>query len=335
MAPKQNTTDINVDAVITWVDGNDPIWQSKFNQFSPKKINFDERKSRLRYNSIGEINIAISSIIKFASFVNTIYLVTDNQVPEGFDVLKKNASQKGINLEIVDHKVIFRGFEEHLPTFNSCSIGCMLYRIPNLAEHFIVFNDDTFLMRETNVNDFFTDGKPIIRGKKELFRENRKVRKYYYEFLEVLHLKPKERTSSFKHFQETSAKLAYENHPPAKYIRRFHTPVCIRRSTLSNFFETHKILEENISHRFRNKDQFIISSLSEHLEFKENKKNFTSNIQLTYFRSYKSKFKVKRNLKKFENDKNKLFMTFQSLDMADEQILNYITKWIQKRIQTT
>ena len=132
--------DYPIDAVITWVDGNDSNWQKKINNYTEVKINWSDKKDTIRYNSIDEIEIAIKSIIKYASFVRNIYLVTDNQIPKGFDELVVLSSNAGINLSVIDHTQIFRDYENYLPCFNSCSIGSMLFRIPNLAENFIVFN---------------------------------------------------------------------------------------------------------------------------------------------------------------------------------------------------
>ena len=140
------------------------------------------------------------------------------------------AKSKNINLKLVDHKDIFNGYEQYLPTFNSCTIGSILFRIPNLSEHFIVFNDDTFLMRETRPSDFFIDGLPIIRGKWMRFNEDRYLRKFYHRLRDVIGLPIKKKAVGFKTFQQNSAKLAGVK----KYIRRFHTPVCVRRSTLEN-----------------------------------------------------------------------------------------------------
>ncbi|WP_396600453.1 Stealth CR1 domain-containing protein [Algibacter sp. R77976] len=317
-----------VDAVITWVDGNDKNWQEKINTYSETKINFSSEKHLKRYNSIGEIDIAIKSIIEFAPFVKNIFLVTDNQSPDSFNTLKKNALSKNINLELIDHKVIFKGYEEYLPCFNSCSIGSMLFKIPNLSEHFIIFNDDTFLMRETSVSDFFINEQPIIRGQWQEFNENRKLRKAYHKILSLLGKTEKKGKTSFKKFQQNSAKLAKTD----KYIRRFHTPVCLRKSTLQNFFENNDILKNNIKHRFRNANQFIVSSLSEHLEIKKNTFHYRNNSQLTYFRSYKKLWLTRVKLNRFEKNKSKLFITFQSLDMADENTLQYILNWIKKQM---
>ncbi|WP_423819281.1 Stealth CR1 domain-containing protein [Salinimicrobium sp. TIG7-5_MAKvit] len=319
---------IQVDAVITWVNGNDRNWQEKINNYSKFKINFSSKNHLKRYNSIGEINIAIKSIIKFAPFIKNIFLVTDNQSPESFDSLQSLALKNGVNLELVDHKVIFRGFEEYLPTFNSCSIISMLFNIPNLSEHFIIFNDDTFIMKETSVGDFFIDGEPIIRGEWQQFNENRILRKKYHAVLNLLNIPIKKKNTGFKRLQQNSARLAQMD----KYVRRFHTPVSVRKSTLVNFFKQNSVLRENIQHRFRNENQFILSSLSEHLEIQNDTYHYRNYSQLTYFRSYKNLWLTKLKLKRFKKDENKLFITFQSLDMANDKILDYILNWIEKQL---
>lgn len=324
-----HSSEFDIDAVITWVDGNDKVWQDKINQYKNPPIDFNKKQESVRYNSIGEINIAIQSIIKFASFIKNIYLVTDNQKPKSFDELKKLAKSKNINLELVDHTIIFKNYESLLPTFNSCSIGSLLYRIPNLSEHFIIFNDDTFLMRETKITDFFINGYPIIRGKKELFYEDRKLRKFVYKILKLFGKDYNKKKSGFKNFQQTSAKLAGVK----SYVRRFHTPVAVRKSTLNTFFkENENLLKNNIKYKFRNKNQFIVSSLSEHLEISNNTYHFRKDTQLTYFRSYKNYFLVQLKLFFFEKNTTKLFMTFQSLELANQKIIHYILNWINHRL---
>lgn len=326
---EQQKSEIIIDAVITWVDGSDLEWQKKINEYREVKIDFNKKKESVRYNSIGEIDITIKSIIKYASFVKNIFLVTDNQTPKSFESLEKKAKENSINLILIDHKDIFKGFESYLPCFNSCSIGNMLFKIPNLAEHFIIFNDDTFLMRKTKPSDFFINGLPIVRGKWEKFHENRILRTIYHKTLIFLGIKKEIKTGGFKMFQQNSAKLAGMQ----KYVRRFHTPVSVRKSTLENFFRKTNILENNIKHRFRHKNQFIVSSLSEHLELKNNTCHYKSNKQLTYFRSYKRFFMVKLKLYWFKHNTNKLFMTFQSLEMANDKILKYILDWISTRMK--
>jgi len=66
-------SEMSIDAVLTWVNGEDKAWQKKINQYLEKKIDFKQKKQSVRYNSIGEIDISIQSIIKFAPFIKNIY----------------------------------------------------------------------------------------------------------------------------------------------------------------------------------------------------------------------------------------------------------------------
>jgi len=324
----ENELELKIDAVITWVDGNDLNWQKKINKYLKVKKDFSKKKNLVRYNSIGEIDITIKSILKFAPFIKKIFLVTDNQKPQSFQELQLKAKKLNRELILVDHKIIFKNYEEFLPCFNSCSIGNMLYKIPDLSEKFIIFNDDTFLMRRTKPSDFFNNDFPVLRGKWEKYYENQKLRIFYHKILKKINKNFKVKSGGFKTFQQTSAKLAGTKN----YLRRFHTPVSVRKSTLNNFFKNNNILSDNIKFRFRDKKQFIISSLSEHLEIKNSTFKYRKNRQLTYFRSYKNKYFTIIKLWLFSVNKKKLFMTFQSLEMADKKSFNYITNWIDNRI---
>ena len=50
---------MEIDAVITWVNGNDIKWQKKINFYLESKIDFSLKKESVRYNSIGELDVAI------------------------------------------------------------------------------------------------------------------------------------------------------------------------------------------------------------------------------------------------------------------------------------
>ena len=84
----ENELELKIDAVITWVDGNDLNWQKKINKYLKVKKDFSKKKNLVRYNSIGEIDITIKSILKFAPFIKKIFLVTDNQKPQSFQEIK-------------------------------------------------------------------------------------------------------------------------------------------------------------------------------------------------------------------------------------------------------
>ena len=325
----KDTKDIIVDAVITWVNSADKNWQVKINKHLDKKINWENKKESTRYNSLNEVEIAILSIIKYAPFIKNIFLVTDNQEPENFIKLQNKAKQNKINLELVDHKVIFRNHKNYLPTFNSCSIISMLYQVPNLSEYFVIFNDDTFLMRETNEEDFFKNGKPIIRGRWDSFYEDKLFRNIFIK-VKLIFKKQDQKKTGYKLAQQKSARLLGFK----KYIRRDHTPVSIRKSTIEDYFnENPEFLDNNIKHRFRNNTQFIISSLSNHLEVKKGTFILKKDFQLSYFQSYN--FLLSRlKLIMFDNIESKKFMCFQSLELAPKKTLKLILNWVDKKLDT-
>jgi hypothetical protein len=325
----QKIKELAIDAVITWVDSSDKVWQQKINKYLQQKIDWDNKKDSTRYNSVNEIEITILSIIKFAPFIKNIFLVTDNQQPENFIKLKNIAEVNNVNLELVDHTIIFRNHKKYLPSFNSCSIITMLYQVPNLSEQFIIFNDDTFLMRETKPEDFFKNGLPIIRGRWDSFYEDKFFRSLFIR-LKFIFKKIKVKETGYKLAQQKSAKILGLE----KYIRRDHTPVSVRKSILEEFFnENPAFLDNNIKHRFRDNTQFIISSLSNHLEVKKGSYILKKYFQLSYFQSY-NYIKTKLKLAIFKIQKGRKFMCFQSLELAPEKTLKLILNFIDTRLET-
>ena len=145
-----------IDAVITWVDGSDPNYKIKYNYHSGQMRNFKEQ-----YLQDNEIVFCVSSILKYAPFVRKIFIVTDNQVPN-FKKIERIIPKNKI--KIIDHKEIFEGLEDHLPTFNIRSIDAVLHRIKGLSEKYIYFNDDMFLIKETKINDWFSEDKAVLTG---------------------------------------------------------------------------------------------------------------------------------------------------------------------------
>ena len=85
----KTNNNMNIDAVITWVNSSDAFWQSKINSYLVEKINWKDKEASTRYNSINEVEVAITSIAKYATFIKNIYIVTDNQVIDNFEILRK------------------------------------------------------------------------------------------------------------------------------------------------------------------------------------------------------------------------------------------------------
>ena len=313
-----NNEKFPIDAVITWVDGSDP----KFSKKKKKYISEVERKEAnhpTRFNEVGELNFVVKSILKFAPFVRKIFIVTDNQIPS-FLKNKEDWSKKYLDrIELIDHKEIFRNFNHYLPSFNILSIECLLYNIKDLSEHFIYFNDDTFLVKPTNVDDWFKNGLPVIRGKWITFSN-----KIWYKKLHRALFPSKRNKWSYKKAQEKSAKIiGFKN----KYFRAFHNPKALVKSSFSDFFESNpKLLSEQVKYKFRSNSQFNPYVLSWHHAIKNNRASLTNNLQLieVNFSVNDNPKKILRAIRKASKSKNILFLNLQSLDLVKTNKLSEI-----------
>ena len=205
----ENKKSPEIDAVIAWVDGSDPVLikrQQKYLKFELNKNPPGAEKTR--FNSLNEIKYCLISILKFAPYLRKIFIVTDRQDPNVYPLVQKYFPKRISDIHIVDHREIFQGFESFLPTFNSICISNMLWKIKGLSDQFIYFNDDVFLVRPTNPSTFFQNNKPVLRGKWRLPPYERILwdkTKYFFEklFIGV----EKEKTPSFQINQWNAAKL--------------------------------------------------------------------------------------------------------------------------------
>ena len=139
----------SIDFVILWVDDNDPLWRKKRDYY--KKQMGITLKTKERYRSWDNLQYLFRGIEKYASWVNKIFLVTDNQVPEWLDT----ANPK---IRIVDHTEIID--YKYLPVFNSSAIELNVHKIVGLADKFVYFNDDNFITDFVDKDDFFINDVP-------------------------------------------------------------------------------------------------------------------------------------------------------------------------------
>ncbi len=51
--------------------------------------------------------------------------------------------------------------EAYLPSYNSSAIRLNIHRI-EVSEHFIYFNDDMFMIKDTQSSDFYKNGQPKL-----------------------------------------------------------------------------------------------------------------------------------------------------------------------------
>ena len=154
-------TGVDIDLVYLWVDGSDPAWLAKKLAATGEFHEGSETDSKARYENSDELRYSLRSVEKFAPWIRKIFIVTDNQVPAWLDTSNPR-------IRIVDHKEILP--PEALPCFNSSVIEYALYRIPDLAEHFLYANDDMFFGKPLTPGFFFApDGYPIVRLRRKVF----------------------------------------------------------------------------------------------------------------------------------------------------------------------
>lgn len=134
-----------IDFVVTWVDGDDPAWRVKKLTF--QGVASDEAKSDNRFRDLDLFKYWFRGVELHAPWVRKIFVVTDRQIPEFLNL----ANPK---IQMVDHTEIIS--DEYLPTFNSNTIDLNVVNIEGLSEHFVLFNDDFFIVNDVSPLDFFT-----------------------------------------------------------------------------------------------------------------------------------------------------------------------------------
>ncbi len=207
--------DFPVDAVYLWVDGADQAWQERKNaalrshgMAAPLPGAADER-----FRDNGELRYSLRSIDRFAPWIRTIYLVTDQQVPSWLD-------PDHPRIEVVDHRDIF-GSVGTLPTFNSHAIGARLHHIGGLSEHYLCFNDDVFLGRPVSPAKFF-----LSNGVAKFFLSRTTLPMVYDEAATP-------QTTLHEQARSNSVVLIQNDFGRRPTRTFFHTPLPQRRSVLT------------------------------------------------------------------------------------------------------
>lgn len=136
-----------MDAVITYVNGLDPLWQEAY------RSRLGEGMNGKHFRDWGTLKYLLRGIETHMPFIRNVFLVVsgESQVPEWAD---------RANLRVVFHRDIIPG--RFLPVFNSTAIEMFLHRIPGLDEEFIYLNDDIFPLRDSRPECFFRDGKAAV-----------------------------------------------------------------------------------------------------------------------------------------------------------------------------
>lgn len=166
-----------IDLVYLWVDGNDYKWKEKKEYWQQRTAYNNEVFSEYRFINNEELKFSLRSVEKYCSWINKIYIITDNQAPEWL----KTCNDK---INIIFHKDLIS--DKNLPLFNSEAIETYLPYIPNLSECFLYANDDMFFGKYVTKNFFYDENQqPIIRLKQQVSRRHCKNNMYTRKILEM------------------------------------------------------------------------------------------------------------------------------------------------------
>ena len=142
---------MDIDFVVTWVDMNDPDWMEDFRKYSGQGENERNGVSEARFRDYGLLKYWFRGVEKFAPWVRKIHFVTSGRCPEWLD-------RSNPKINVVSHKDFIPA--EYLPTFNSVVIERYMHKIPGIADHFVYFNDDFYIINHIGPERFFKDGLP-------------------------------------------------------------------------------------------------------------------------------------------------------------------------------
>ena len=175
---QEPTPDFPIDVVVLWVDGTDAKWRASAQATFKAELsrwpghNLVHSAMRepepLEPGQKDEMHYGAMLVGKFMPWVRTYHIVSAKpQVPAWVKAMGDSPMLgTSTNIRIAFHEDIWAGpgGVTPPPTFNSNHIQANLHNIPDLAEHFILFDDDMFVGQPLKRTDFFTpEGFPAVR----------------------------------------------------------------------------------------------------------------------------------------------------------------------------
>ena len=317
-----------IDAVLTWVNGNDPKLKAERSKWltSKKEDTLEDIAGPERFVQSNEIRFAVASILRFADYVKRIFIITDRQDPDLGDFLDRNFPDNRVPVIIVDHRTIFNGYEQYLPVFNSLAVETMMWRIPDLSEEFIYMNDDFFFTAPSRKEDLFRDGKVVCYSGK--------FPSAVMKVLRAIRLrKNNHKRFTYKDSLLNGAEMVGCGH----FFYLPHEPYPIFKSVLEEYFAGHpESIRRNVRHRFRDNEQFNVQGffyvLAESKGLLINKPHKGVNLMI---RKPKSLEYLTGKLDWADRQPRLKYGCMNALQEADPRERELFEDWITKRIGIT
>lgn len=250
---------MDIDFVVLWVDGNDPQWQAEKAKYQGKTL--DDSNSAHRFRDWGLMHYWFRAVEKFCPWVRKVHFVTCGHVPHWLNL---NCPK----LNHVKHSDYIP--EAYLPTFSANTIEMNIHRIPDLAEHFVFFNDDTFLTRPMSREAFFRDELPCTYGGEVpaafagnsgiwqhlMVNDLRVINNHFNKSAQVAQYCKKYVSSCYR-WQDNVRTLALEKLFPECFLgfKNLHAPAAFLKSTFETLWEQEPVLlHHTCGNRFRSND---------------------------------------------------------------------------------
>lgn len=313
-----------IDFVFPWVDGNDPTMKAKHARFADSsQINNEDVAGETRFNEVGEIFYCVGSILRFAPWTRKIFIITDEQNPQIDDFVTENFPDATTKIEIVDHKAIFKGYEDRLPFCNSNAIETCMFNIPDLSEHFIYMNDDFFLLKPVSPKDFFVDDNVVCFANWHWTWQYRLARFLVPRKHGQVH-------TGFKDFQFNGMKIIGTG---SRFLNLAHSPRPLLKSWYSDFYSAHpEALEINLGSRFREpwhwqtQEPFYLDMYR-----KDKAIIIPKKAKGLYLKPKRKHGYVDKKMKSWSNS-NAIYLCANSLDQALPEDIKKVQNWLDRRI---
>ena len=322
-----------IDAVITWVDGSDAEHARKRARVLGADAGAQQAAAdATRFGDCGEVAWCVASLLRFAPWLRRIHIVADGQQPAFLERIAHTAVAQRVRL--VDHREIFDGYEQYLPTFSNRSIEAMLHRIPGLAARFLYLNDDFMLLRNVAPEDFFRGESVVLRGRWRDGVARARWERWRAAVSKLLRggRAPARVARPGQHeAQQLSARMAGF---PARYFQFPHCPAPLRRDTIADWFKANPAaLERNLSFRLRSAEQFLTVALANHLEIAREHALVDNRLETLRIQpGRESESALRAALARADADPAIAFLCVQSLDEASEAQRKLVFDFLEQRI---
>ena len=310
-----------VDVVIAWVDGNDPELKQKRMQYQAN-TQASDAVSDTRFASNHEIYYNVASILKYVPFCRHIYIVTDGQQPQWIDDFVQDGICEAGKIRIVDHREIFAGYEQYLPTFNTRSIETMLWNIQGVSDYFFYLNDDFFFNAPAQVEDFLKAESLVIYG----HWQNSFALKAKLKYRQLMSrqfgkpIQPKHMIAQMLGADVLGFKKFFEIH---------HYPHIVDRHALKDYLLEHpQLLETQIKFKFRSVEQLNPISLMNHIKIQKQQAELKPDLELAYLKNQDS---LNSFIQALHNPEIK-YGCIQSLDQLDSDAVQKISTAMQEKL---